>query len=99
MPKRVVFEKSNRDEKKMKAIFYLHTGGPKIKTIHFGQEGSSDYTKNKDENRKKAYLARHRKNENWEDPMTAGSLSRWILWNKTSLQASIDDYKKRFNFV
>lgn len=99
MPKKVIFAKSDREGKKMKAIFYLHTGGPKIKTVHFGQEGASDFTKNKDEDRKKAYLDRHRKNENWDDPMTAGALSRWILWNKPTLQASIDDYRKRFNLV
>jgi hypothetical protein len=27
--------------------------------------------------------------------MSAGALSRWILWNKTSLRASIADYKKK----
>ena len=26
--------------------------------------------------------------------MSAGALSRWILWNKPTLKASIDDYKK-----
>jgi hypothetical protein len=29
--------------------------------------------------------------------MTPGSLSRWTLWNKKTLSASIADYKKRFN--
>jgi hypothetical protein len=27
---------------------------------------------------------------------SAGALSRWILWNKPTLAASIKDYKKRF---
>ena len=30
------------------------------------------------------------------NPYTAGSLSRWILWNKTSFNESVKDYKKRF---
>jgi hypothetical protein len=47
--------------------------------------------------RKQAYLDRHRTNENWNDYMSAGSLSRWTLWNKKTLSASIADYKKRFN--
>ena len=68
----------------------------KIKTTHFGQKGSSDFTINKDKERKQRYLTRHEKRENWDDYMTAGSLSRWILWNKPTLKASISDYKRRF---
>ncbi len=67
-----------------------------VRTVRFGAVGMSDFTKNKDEERKKRYLDRHRKNENWNDKFSAGALSRWILWNKTSLSASIADYKKRF---
>lgn len=36
------------------------------------------------------------KNENWIDPMTAGALSRYILWNPPTLQASTADYARRF---
>jgi hypothetical protein len=50
------------------------------------------------ENKKKdAYLARHIKNESWDKPQTAGSLSRYILWNKPTLNDSIADFKKKFN--
>jgi hypothetical protein len=52
---------------------------------------------NTDEERKKLYLKRHEKNENWNDPKSRGALSRWILWNKKTLSASIADFKKRFN--
>ena len=69
----------------------------KIKTTHFGSAGMSDYTKHKDDERKDLYLARHRANENWEDYKTAGSLSRYILWNKPTISASFNDYLKRFN--
>ena len=68
----------------------------KLKTTHFGSAGMSDFTKHKDNQRKERYLKRHRKNENWNKPETAGALSRWILWNKPTLSASISDYKKRF---
>lgn len=78
------------------AIFYQD--GKKIKTTHFGAAGMSDYTKHKDKSRKKRYMNRHRTRENWNNPMTAGALSRWILWNKPTLKASIDDYKKKFKF-
>jgi hypothetical protein len=56
----------------------------------------SDFTKHKDEERKQRYLDRHKANENWNKPDTAGALSRWILWNKPTLRESIQDYKERF---
>lgn len=92
--KKVMIKKSTNTKKKYMAIFY--EDNKKIKTIHFGCAGMSDFTKHKDEARKKRYINRHRKRENWSDHKTAGSLSRWILWNKTSLRESINDYKQRF---
>ena len=71
--------------------------GTNYKKVHFGAKGMSDYTKHKDDERKERYLDRHRANENWNSPTTAGALSRWILWNKKTLRASIEDFKKRFN--
>jgi hypothetical protein len=59
--------------------------------------GYSDYTKHRDDERKKRYENRHRSRENWRDPTTAGALSRYILWNKPSFRASVSDYKRRFN--
>ena len=56
----------------------------------------SDYTIHKDKKRKERYMKRHKVNENWNDPTTSGSLSRYILWNKPTLKASIEDYRKRF---
>ena len=91
---KVVIKKSTKAEKKYMAIFY--EGHKRIKTTHFGAAGMSDYTKHKDPERKKRYMKRHRTRENWANYMSAGSLSRWILWNKPSLRASIKDYKKRF---
>ena len=92
----VKITKSTNSDKKLMAVF-IDDNGKKIKTVHFGQAGASDYTKNKDEERKKLYLARHKANENWDDYKSAGSLSRYILWNKTTLSASIADYKTKFN--
>ena len=40
----------------------------------------------KDPERKKAYLARHKANENWKDKESAGFWSRYLLWSKPSLQ-------------
>ena len=89
--------KSNKPNKKMMAVF-LNVKTGRTKTIHFGSAGMSDYTINKDPERRKRYLDRHRKNENWNDYQTAGSLSRWILWgNTTSIQKNIKNYKSKFN--
>ena len=94
---KVEIKKSTNSNKKLMAIFY--DGDKKIKTVHFGSAGMSDYTKHNDDERKKLYLTRHQKNEKWNNYMTPGSLSRWILWNLPTLQASIKDYKKKFNLL
>lgn len=65
--------------------------------VPFGAVGYEDYTMHKDKERKKLYLKRHKSREDWNDPRTAGALSRWILWNKPTLEASIKDYIKKFN--
>jgi hypothetical protein len=91
---KVIIKPSTQKDKKLMAIFY--DDDKKVKTTHFGAKGMSDFTKHKDKERKERYLDRHRKRENWNSFMTAGSLSRWILWNKPTLKASIADYKKRF---
>jgi hypothetical protein len=91
---KVVFKKSTNPNKKYMAIFYDDT--KKVKTTHFGAAGMSDYTKHRDKARKQRYLNRHQANENWADYKSAGSLSRYILWNKPTLKASKEDYKRRF---
>ena len=92
---RVVIKKSTNEKKKYMAVFY--DGKKKVKTTHFGAAGMSDYTKHKDPKRKKRYLTRHRKREKWDNYMSAGSLSRYILWGEPSLRVSIKKYKNKFN--
>ena len=92
---KVVIRGSTNPKKKYMAIFY--EGDKKKKTTHFGSRGMSDFTIHKDEARKKRYLDRHRKREDWNNYMSAGALSRWILWNLPTFSASVADYKKRFN--
>ena len=94
-PISVKISKSTKEGKKLMAVFQLDNG--RSRTVHFGAAGMDDYTKTKDKEQKKRYLDRHRKRENWDDPMTAGALSRWILWDKETKAASISSYKKRFN--
>ena len=100
--KLVSVKPSDKADKKYVATFCLCCGESKCddekkKKVHFGSKGSSTFIDHKDEKKKEAYLARHKVNENWNDPLTPGSLSRWILWNKTTLTGSIKNYKKKFN--
>lgn len=87
--------KSTRVGKKMMAIFY-DEAKKKIKTTHFGASGYEDYTTHGEIQRKMNYISRHKAREDFNDYMTAGSLSYWILWNKPTLTASIEDYLNKF---
>ena len=68
------------------------------KHTDFGAKGMDDYTITKDTEQRARYLKRHRANESWNDPRSAGALSRYILWgDNTSIQANLRDYKTRFS--
>ena len=95
---KVIIKKSTNPKKKYMALF-KNDKGKVIKTTHFGAAGMSDFTIHNDPKRKERYLKRHRKRENWNDYMSAGSLSRYILWGETTLKKSIEEYKKRFNLT
>lgn len=81
--------KSSRKDKK----YMIKSVGGKI--IHFGQFGASDYTIHHDEDRKKRYILRH-SSENFNNLTTASAWSRWILWNKPSLNDAIKSMERRF---
>ena len=101
--KLVSVKPSSKADKKYTALFCLCCGESKCddkkkKKVHFGSKGMDDYTITKDKEQRSRYLLRHKKNENWDVPDTAGSLSRWILWGPTtSRQENIRLFKKRFN--
>lgn len=67
--------------------------------VPFGAKGYEDYTQHKNPLRRANYLSRHRSREDWNDPMTAGALSRWILWESTSLHEAVRKFKRRFSLV
>ena len=81
---------SDRKDKRYLATFHNGT------KVHFGQKNGQTYIDHGDKEKRDAYLKRHAKNEDWNDPYTAGSLSRWILWNSPNINANISDFKKRF---
>ena len=90
-------KKSHVAEKKFDAVFIKPDGREIVQP--FGQKGYSDFTKHKDVTRRTRYLRRHRgMGEDWNNPTSAGALSRWILWNKPTFKSSLADYKRRFGF-
>ena len=91
---KVIPSKSKRY--KYTAFFKLPNG--KEKKTNFGAKGMSDYTINKDKERRERYRKRHQKDLRTKDPTRAGYLSYYLLWgDSTSLGKNIIDYKKRFN--
>jgi len=92
----VSIKKDTDTKKKMVAVFKNKETG-RTKTTRFGLDGYTDYTLSKDKEKREKYLARHKARENWNDPTTAGSLSRHILWgDSTSIKTNIADFKKKF---
>ena len=83
--------------KKYKMVFY-DTMRKKIKSVSFGDSNYQDYTQHGDLQRKQNYIQRHSARENFNDPMTAGSLALNLLWNKTTLSASYKDFRNKFKY-
>lgn len=104
MPTLESIEKSNQPKYKYVATFCLCPNGeggcekPQKKEVYFGASGYQDYTLGASDGDRLAYIARHRVNENWDDPMTAGALSRYILWGANrDIKENIKAFKKKFN--
>ena len=94
---KVEIKSSPMKDKRLVAIFF-DDNNKKIKTTHFGLKNPKigAFPDHNNEKLKTNYLKRHKPRENWNDYMTAGSLSRWILWNKKTIKESIEDFKRRF---
>ena len=95
MPTLESITRTPNDNKEFKAVFTKDNGRSKI--IRFGT--SSNYVTNatKTTDDRKNYIARHRVNENFNNPLSAGALSRWLLWgNSRDLKKNIDSFKRRF---
>ena len=99
MTKTIAYLQPGSGEKKYKVTIVKPNGT--TKTVQFGAKGYSDFTKHKDVERKNRYDMRHKSRENWTKSgiTTAGFWSKWILWNKPSLQSSISNTSKRFNIT
>lgn len=90
----IVIVPSWKQDKKLAALI---RNGKNTYTVHFGADGYEDFTTHKDEKRKQRYIDRHHKREDWADILTPGFWARWILWNKETIQDSVDDVANRIN--
>lgn len=96
MTKFLGLHKSDKPEKK----YYVELeNDDRTKRVYFGDAHSNDYTLWNPlvrEERKRLYIQRHKAREDWTDINTPGFWSRWILWNKTTVKASLKDTLLRF---
>tara|TARA_R110002126_G_scaffold99331_6_gene230517 strand:- start:393 stop:665 length:273 start_codon:yes stop_codon:yes gene_type:complete len=87
----MIIKPSTKKGKRLMAIFENGT------KVHFGLDGGQTYLEHGDKAKRAAYLARHAVNEKWDDPYTAGSLSRWLLWGDSqSISTNLEAFKSRF---
>jgi hypothetical protein len=85
-------------ESKQKGKKYTIKFNEPNKTLHFGSKGSSTYLDHKNETKRDNYMARHAVREDWDDPLTAGTLSLYILWGPyTTFNKNLEYYKQQFN--
>ena len=86
---------STRKNKKLMITF----SNPK-KTIHFGSKNSKTFLDHHDTKKRENYILRHQVNENWNDPLTAGTLAFYLLWgSSTDLNTNLKKYLNHFNII
>jgi hypothetical protein len=90
MKKYYPYKSIDRPEKK----FYVITNDNK--KVYFGAAGYEDFTITKNEEQKQRYIARHKKNENWNDINSAAFWSRFYLWEKKSKKEAYENIKKNY---
>lgn len=87
--------KSDRKDKK---YFIMTSDG---RHIYFGSAGMNDFTiysktlpSNEANKKKEAYIRRHEKNENWNDPNTAAYWAKRYLWSYPTKSEAYENIKK-----
>jgi hypothetical protein len=87
----MLIEKSNKKDKRYVVTFMDG------KKVHFGLKNGSTYIDHKDKAKRDAYIARHQVREDFNNPYSAGALSRWLLWGDyTSLEKNHQAFMKKF---
>jgi hypothetical protein len=90
MPILIAFRKSPKKGKKYVAVF----ANPKM-TIHFGSDVSQTFAEGASTEKKENYIKRHKVREDWTK-INAGSLSRYVLWSKPSVQQGLQEFMRIF---
>ena len=78
MPILIHFGKSDRKDKRFKAVFSNPT-----KTVHFGLDGANTYLDGATDKTRQNYLLRHKTDLKTNDPLRAGYLSYYVIWGKS----------------
>jgi hypothetical protein len=67
------------------------------KVVHFGAKKGQTYIDHKDKAKRAAWIARHRVREDWNDPYSAGALSRFLLWgDSTDFETNHRAFMRKF---
>jgi hypothetical protein len=93
----VIKNNPNAPKDKKRAIaFFLMDNGQTIKRKfgYFGSKGT--YFDGASEEKRNAYIARHKVREDFNDVFSAGSLSRWVLWEFRSRNEIEKFYNRKF---
>lgn len=84
-----------KSDKPKKKFFIITNEG---KRVYFGSTGYEHYTNGHlDIQRRNAYILRHSKRENWNDPNTAGWWSLKFLWSYPTYKEAYQQIKKELN--
>ena len=87
------------DGKHKYVVSLLNEETKRINNIKFGAFGMNDFTLTGDISAKQRYEARHASREDWtkKGVLTKGFWSKWILWNKPTVDASLKETIKVFS--
>ena len=90
----ITITKSKNKDKTFDAIIHGK------KRISFGDSNYKDFTQHKDPERKKNYINRHGNEDQTKKNIASPAyMSRWITWNKPTIEASISDLNKKYKDV
>ena len=89
----VAIQKSSKPGK-----HYQATDGKR--TTYFGDSSYSDFTKHKDEQRKKNYISRHsNEDQSVSNALSPAFLARHGLWSEKSVPESVRKLNKKYSSV
>lgn len=88
---------SPKKDKRFTALFEKKSD--KIKQIHFGSKNGKTFIDHQDKTKKRNWLKRHSKNiiRFQNNPYTPMTLSRMILWNKPTIDESLENFIANFD--